>query len=145
MCLLTTSMYHKNYDVGMTLKLESESRDHVFSMQFEDFQKHLCDITSFQCEKCNFQTMIIVFCACARIQLSAFVLGITSNASMIDHYQRVEMTNITLLFTYCSSIKGVLLQNTLTRKNTTFKRIKLFTKFGTMSSCQFHFVLITSP
>ena len=37
----------QNYDVGMTLKLESESRDHVFSMQFEDFQKHLCDITSF--------------------------------------------------------------------------------------------------
>ena len=28
----------QNYDVGMTLKLESESRDHVFSMQFEDFQ-----------------------------------------------------------------------------------------------------------
>ena len=37
----------QNYDVGMTLKLESESRDHVFSMQFEYFQKHLCDITSF--------------------------------------------------------------------------------------------------
>ena len=37
----------QNYVVGMTLKLESESRDHVFSMQFEDFQKHLCDITSF--------------------------------------------------------------------------------------------------
>ena len=30
----------QNYDVGMTLKLESESRDHAFSMQFEYFQKH---------------------------------------------------------------------------------------------------------
>ena len=37
----------QNYVVGMTLKLESESRDHAFSMQFEYFQKHLCDNTSF--------------------------------------------------------------------------------------------------
>ena len=29
----------QNYDVGMTFKLESESQDHVFSMQFEYFLK----------------------------------------------------------------------------------------------------------